>query len=145
MALNLGESGATTLWLCVHTHTHTIPSSHTLSQSCQLLQPCYLDPVNLRFVLSSWKRSPFVFFLRIGEDSWQSSSKAVKLVASWKFGSKLQTKADLSISLGYFHRQLFHDFFIPLFCPEQDHSQASLLKEAPGLYLSLCSLSNCEI
>ena len=110
MVLNLGESGATMLWVCVCARTHTIPSSHTLSQSCQLFQPCYLNPVNLRFVLSSWKRSPFVFFLQIGEASWQSSSKAVKLVASWKFGSKLQTKADLNISLGYFLGQLFHDF-----------------------------------
>lgn len=89
-----------TVCVCVCTRACAIPSSHTLSQSCQLLQPCYLSPVSLRFVLSSWKRFLFVFFLQI-EVSWHSSSKAVKLVASWKFGSKSKTKADLNISLGY--------------------------------------------
>ena len=140
--LNVRESGATTPCVCVC----AITSSHTLSQSCQLLQPCYLDAVNLRFVLSSWKRSPFVFFLQIGEASWQSSSKAVKkLVASWKFGSQSRTRADLNISLGYFHRQLFHNFSSLYFSAEQNHSQASLLKGAPCPFLSLCSLSSCEI
>lgn len=52
----------------------------------------------------------FVFFLQIGEVAWQSSSKAVKSVASWKFGIEFRTRTDLNIRLAYFHEQLFHDF-----------------------------------
>lgn len=97
--------------MCLYVQIYNL----TVSQSCQLLLPFYLVPVHSKFVLSSWKRSPFVFFLQIGEISWQISSKAVKSVASWKFGSELRTKADLNISLGYFHRRLFHNLSSPLF------------------------------
>lgn len=130
----LGKEGQTTVFsvmdsggsgsVCVCASSQ----AHTVYQSCQLLLPFYLDPVNLRFVLSSWKRAPFVFFPQIGEVSWQSPSKAVKTVASWKFGSKLSTRADLNISFSYFHRQLLYDFSPLYFSSEHNHSQPSFLK-----------------